>query len=168
MIFKEAVDCRKRRELYWTGIIIHHTGTTDADKPGKFNALVNWLTKKDKYYVSAHYLIGRKGESAQLVDPKKYEAFHAGRSRYWHPYHRRVCSDWNRYSVGIELLGDGNDTQYTDEQYRTLAILVKSLLKQFPEIHPLCIVGHENIAPDRKVDPGKTFDWHRFFKDIYG
>lgn len=168
MEFFKANDFRLRREKDWTGIIIHHTGQSRPENKHALQNIVHWLTKKDKYYVSAHYVISYEGHTARLLDPEKYEAFHAGRSRYWHPYRRRMCNDWNRYSIGIELVGNGEVYDYSKAQYKSLIRLIKDLMKKYPTIHPLAITGHENIAPDRKVDPGQYFDWQKLFTGIYG
>jgi N-acetyl-anhydromuramyl-L-alanine amidase AmpD len=168
LITESASDYRRRREPNWTGIIIHHTGQSNPEDKHAFLNIVNWLIKKDKHYVSSHYVIGHQGELAQLVDPDKYEAFHAGKSRYWHPAKRRVLDDWNRYAIGIELVGNGNEQVYSKAQYKTLTRLTKQLMLKYPSIHPLAIVGHENISPGRKVDPGAGFDWLQYFKYIYG
>ena len=169
-----AYDKRKRRSE-WCGIIIHHTTVGDRELEEineslwrkLFKNIASWLSKKDKHYVSAHYIIGRYGEMQQLVDPEKYEAFHAGKSWYWHPYHRKYVSDWNRYAIGVELVGDGNKGPYSKEQYEMLALLCKTLMQKHPSIHPLCITGHEVIAPKRKNDPGRMFDWKMFFELLH-
>lgn len=169
----EAHDKTSRREKEWVGIIIHHTtigGRKDPDPSmwkKLYKNLSDYLARKDKAYVSAHYSIGREGEVAQIVDPDKYESWHAGKSSYWHPIKRRVTSNWNRHSIGIELIGNGNTIEYSGEQYKALIKLCKELKDRFPSIHPLAIIGHENIAPKRKDDPGRLFDWERFFKGFY-
>lgn len=163
----ESSDKRLRRETNWCGVCIHHTGQINPKSKNAFENIIHWLSKKDKYYVSSHFVISYEGHIAQLVDPKTHEAFHAGRSKHWHPYKRRVCSDWNRYSIGIELVGDGNRHEYSEAQYKSLARLVKKLMLDHPSIHPQAIVGHDQISPGRKVDPGSGFHWHRFFKSIY-
>lgn len=170
----ESSDKRLKRDKF-IGIIIHHTGVngrkdiSDSLWKSLFTNIANYLIKKDANYVSAHYIIGRSGETEQLVNPETHEAFHAGKSQYWHPYLRRVASDWNRYAIGIELLGDGNLMDYTEAQYRALADLCRKLKAKFPQIHPMAITGHENIAwpPGRKDDPGAKFDWEKFFKYYY-
>lgn len=165
----DSPDKRPRSEKVWTGIVIHHTGLPtqipqDRSSWEKFNAsIAAWLSKKDDAYLSAHYQIGRFGEITQIVDPDRFESFHAGKSEFWHPGKRAVVQDWNRHSIGIELLGDGNLAEYSSEQYHSLAMLCQSLMNRYPSISPQCIVGHEQIAPGRKSDPGKMFDWRRFF-----
>jgi len=166
-------DCRPRREKIWTGIVIHHTGIPDSEPKdpsawAKFgDAMTSWMSTKDDNYLSAHYQINRDGSIVQLVDPATHESFHAGKSAYWHPDRRQVLEDWNRYSIGIELIGDGNRIAYHDLQYQALADLCRELMERFRTIHPLAIVGHEQIAPGRKSDPGASFDWRRFFRLLY-
>ena len=101
--------------------------------------------------VSAHLFIDRAGEIAQFV-PLDKRAWHAGASSY---RGRERCND---YSIGIELEGDGT-SPYTEAQYRQLSEVVKSLLQYYPTLSPQRIVGHSDIAPGRKTDPGASFDW---------
>jgi AmpD protein len=101
--------------------------------------------------VSAHALIRRDGELVQYV-PFQKRAWHAGESRW---QGRERCND---FSIGIEL--EGTDaTAYEPVQYRVLAALVASLCRAYPAIAPERIVGHSDIAPGRKTDPGIAFDW---------
>ena len=170
-----AADKKQKSPSPWVGIIVHHTdiGGRDPAKVDKalwkrlFEGITGWLTKADDVYVSAHFHIGREGECAQLVDPDSHVAYHAGVSSYYHPIARKWLSSWNEYAIGIELLGDGNAGVYSSEQYATLAKLCAALMKRYPNIDPRCITGHENIAPTRKVDPGKFFDWQKFFTLLY-
>lgn len=170
-----AADQRLRKPgSSWVGIVIHHTGlgvTAPKDEAGwrSFHQNIGaWLTKKDDAYVSAHFQIGRFGEVLQLVDPDTHEAFHAGTSAFWHPGKREWLEDWNRHAIGIELLGDGNREPYTDAQYQALSRLCRALMQRYPTISPNAIVGHEQIAPGRKSDPGRLFDWRRFFALLFG
>lgn len=104
--------------------------------------------------VSSHYLIDRTGKIVQFVDCKK-RAWHAGVS-CWQG--RENCND---FSIGIEL--EGSDTiPYTKEQYLSLVTLTKQLQHEFPAITNQNIVGHCDIAPERKTDPGEAFDWEYF------
>lgn len=168
-----GADKRIRREKHWVGIIIHHTGVGGRKKIDEklwrklYVNLSNYLAKKDKNYVSCHYTIGRNGEITQIVDDRKFEAWHAGKSVYWNPISRRVCNDWNRHGVGIELIGDGNLHKYSAEQYESLINLCAELIERHPTIHPLAIVGHEHIAPNRKSDPGKYFNWTYFYQRLF-
>jgi len=103
--------------------------------------------------VSSHILIRRDGELVQYV-PFDKRAWHAGESEF---EGRSCCND---FSVGIELEGT-DDLAYTDSQYQQLAELVIALQQAYPAIKPDNIVGHSDIAPGRKTDPGKAFDWKK-------
>jgi N-acetyl-anhydromuramoyl-L-alanine amidase len=108
--------------------------------------------------VSAHALIRRDGECIQFV-PFTKRAWHAGVSQFGG---REQCND---FSLGIELEGTP-DSEFTEAQYQTLAQLTQSLLKHYPKITRERIVGHSEIAPGRKLDPGQTFDWKKYFSLI--
>ncbi|MDH3588381.1 MAG: 1,6-anhydro-N-acetylmuramyl-L-alanine amidase AmpD [Gammaproteobacteria bacterium] len=103
--------------------------------------------------VSAHVLIRRDGELVQYV-PLDQRAWHAGDSCH---DGRDACND---YSIGIELEGD-DDTPFSDAQYEKLSELCVVLEQTFPGIRYDRIVGHCDIAPERKTDPGPNFDWPR-------
>ena len=101
--------------------------------------------------VSAHCLIRRDGELVQFVSFDE-RAWHAGVSEF---AGRAACND---FSIGIEL--EGTDTSgYTEAQYRQLAVVSRCLMHHYPDITPERIVGHSDIAPGRKTDPGTGFDW---------
>ena len=104
--------------------------------------------------VSAHALIRRDGQIVQYV-PFHLRAWHAGKSEY---QGRSGCND---FSIGIELEGT-DDTPYTDAQYRELAALAAALLATYATLSSEAIVGHSDIAPGRKTDPGGAFEWVRF------
>lgn len=100
--------------------------------------------------VSSHFLIRRDGRLLQYV-PCDQRAWHAGVSRW---KGRSRCND---FSIGIEL--EGCETlPFEDAQYQTLAALIPLLKSRYPIVD---VVGHEHIAPGRKIDPGPTFDWAR-------
>ena len=101
--------------------------------------------------VSAHFLIRRDGELIQFV-PCGRRAWHAGESSW------RGRSHCNDFSVGIELEGT-DDMPFEDAQYARLAALARSLAARYPGIES---VGHSDIAPGRKTDPGPRFDWARY------
>jgi AmpD protein len=101
--------------------------------------------------VSAHFLLRRDGELIQFVSCDK-RAWHAGVSS-WRGRNR--CND---FSVGVELEGT-DDRPFADAQYIVLSRLSKVLAKHYPIIECL---GHSDIAPGRKTDPGPHFDWSRF------
>ena len=101
--------------------------------------------------VSAHFLIRRDGELLQFV-PCGQRAWHAGESTW------RGRSRCNDFSLGIELEGT-DDVPFEDAQYERLAGLARVLATDYPGIHS---VGHSDIAPGRKTDPGPCFDWARY------
>ena len=103
--------------------------------------------------VSAHLLIDRAGRAVQYV-PLTRRAWHAGQSCF---EGRERCND---FSIGIELEGLPGQP-FTDAQYATLAALVEILRAAFPGITAERVVGHSDIAPGRKEDPGPRFDWAR-------
>ncbi len=122
-------------------------GTLDCDRH-PFYAQLRGLR------VSSHLFIRRDGEVLQFV-PYQRRAWHAGVSRM---QGRERCND---FSIGIEL--EGTDHQpYTDAQYLALAAVSRDIMRRFPAITLGRIVGHNDIAPGRKTDPGPAFDWPRF------
>ncbi|MGB5104769.1 MAG: 1,6-anhydro-N-acetylmuramyl-L-alanine amidase AmpD [Steroidobacteraceae bacterium] len=101
--------------------------------------------------VSAHVLVRRDGELVQYV-PFHRRAWHAGKSQW---QGREGCND---YSVGIEI--EGTDASaYESAQYTMLARLVARLCLTYPGLSPERVVGHSDVAPGRKSDPGIAFDW---------
>ncbi len=109
--------------------------------------------------VSAHCLIRRTGEIIQYVNFND-KAWHAGVSRF---KGREKCND---FSIGIELEGC-DDIPYTQQQYQQLVKLTLALQQVYPKISGENIVGHCHIAPQRKTDPGQSFDWQYFRQCIY-
>jgi len=108
--------------------------------------------------VSSHIVIHRDGMVSQYV-PFNKRAWHAGLSEY---QGRTKCND---FSIGIEL--EGTDcSSYTDPQYSQLSTLIKCLMKTYPKLSIENITGHSDIAPQRKTDPGKCFDWYRLKTEI--
>jgi AmpD protein len=101
--------------------------------------------------VSAHLLIRRDGEAVQFVS-FSHRAWHAGKSSW---QGRERCND---YSIGIECEGT-DEVPYEAAQYATLRQLLPMLLGAYPDITPERIVGHSDVAPGRKTDPGPSFDW---------
>ncbi len=104
--------------------------------------------------VSAHVVIDREGQLTQFVSFNQ-RAWHAGQSIF---QGRDACND---YSIGVELEGTDN-TAYTEKQYQTAAQLTVALMQQYKGITASRIVGHSDIAPGRKTDPGDAFDWNYF------
>nr|WP_116964062.1 1,6-anhydro-N-acetylmuramyl-L-alanine amidase AmpD [Fastidiosibacter lacustris] len=107
--------------------------------------------------VSSHFYIKRDGEILQFVSINK-RAWHAGLSEY------KGQTNCNDFSIGIELQGT-DKTSFTDEQYQSIASLSKALIYVYPQIKGN-VVGHQDIAPNRKTDPGVGFDWRRFMTSV--
>lgn len=108
--------------------------------------------------VSAHFLITRAGDLVQFVSSLQ-RAWHAGRSVF------HGVPEVNDFSIGIELEGSDDDA-FTDAQYNTLAPLTVSLMTAYPEISRSRLVGHCDVAPERKTDPGPGFDWQRYHREV--
>ncbi len=108
--------------------------------------------------VSAHLLVRRNGEVVQFV-PFMQRAWHAGVSQF--EGRARV----NDFSIGIEL--EGSDyAPFEEVQYRSLIEVTRALRSAYPGIAEERIVGHTDIAPDRKTDPGPYFNWRRYRKAL--
>ena len=122
------------------------TNTLDCDAHPYFSTL-------RETRVSSHFYIDRGGQLTQFVDTAE-RAWHAGESEW---QGRDRCND---FSIGIELEGD-DDSPYTDAQYEMLGELLADLRRQYQTIAEDAIVGHCDIAPSRKTDPGPHFDWGR-------
>jgi N-acetyl-anhydromuramoyl-L-alanine amidase len=102
---------------------------------------------------SAHALIRRDGQIVQYV-PFGARAWHAGESQF---EGSPACND---FSIGIELEGT-DEVAYEDAQYASLARLIRALLIAYPSLAKERLLGHSDIAPGRKTDPGRSFDWPR-------
>jgi AmpD protein len=142
-------------------LVIHHISLPPGEfgGPGILQLFTNALDPAAHPYfrtlagtrVSAHFLIRRDGQLLQFV-PCAKRAWHAGESSW---KGRSGCND---FSIGIELEGTGEDS-FTTPQYRRLAALTRALRARYPIRD---IVGHSDIAPGRKADPGPHFDWARY------
>lgn len=128
-------------------VVIHFTGMKSAE-----DALNKLTDKNDKNPVSCHYLIDEKGKIYQLVAEEK-RAWHAGVSKW------REFDDVNSASIGIELYNDGK-SEFPDIQMQALEKLLQDVIKR-NKIDKCNIVGHSDIAPHRKRDPGEKFNWNR-------
>lgn len=136
----------------------------DLNHSGMERGLVVPNSQEDRSYASAHYFIARDGTIYQWVD-EKLEAWHAGRSS-WHGREQL-----NKWTVGIEWAGahprlikryglDPKLALFTDEQYAAGQWLNADIMSRHHV--PLdCVVGHDQVAPGRKTDPGPYFDWRR-------
>lgn len=135
------------RALPVSMIVLHYTGMPSAEE-----ALERLRDPQAK--VSAHYCINEDGTVTRLV-PEDKRAWHAGRS-YW-----RGITDVNSASVGIELVNPGHEWGYRpfpDAQMEALVPLLAAI-KRRHDIPRANIVGHSDVAPARKEDPGELFDW---------
>lgn len=101
--------------------------------------------------VSSHLLIDRSGAATQYV-PFSHRAWHAGVSSW------RGRSGCNDFAIGVELEG-ADHVPFTAEQYTALAGISTALFAAYPRLDLGAVVGHQDIAPERKTDPGPTFDW---------
>jgi N-acetylmuramoyl-L-alanine amidase len=124
-------------------IVLHHTGESS------FSRALSTLTDP-KSGVSAHYLISRSGDIAQLVDERD-RAWHAGAS-HWGP-----IDDVNSVSLGIELDNNGEEP-FTDAQINALLRLLGDVTTRYG-IDPRNVIGHADVAPMRKADPSRYFPW---------
>jgi len=104
--------------------------------------------------VSSHLLIHRDGRLSQYV-PFHERAWHAGQSCY------QGEDNCNDFSIGIELEGTDH-IPYTNEQYLQLDRCCKILIEHYPALTKQTIVGHCDVSPGRKTDPGESFDWVKF------
>jgi AmpD protein len=112
-----------------------------------------YFAEVDSLRVSSHVVVKRDGAVTQYVKFTE-RAWHAGKSIY---QGREACND---FSVGVEL--EGTDTlPYAAAQYTALAEVVAALCTAYPSLSPDRLVGHSDIAPGRKTDPGPAFDWPR-------
>lgn len=125
----------------------------DLNSPGPERGLVMNPDNTPRFYASAHYLIDRGGQIYSLVD-ESLEAYHAGKSEW------KGRSNLNSWTLGIEFIAT-HDSGFTDEQYLAGQQLVAQLISKYAI--PLDnIVGHSDVAPGRKKDPGPMFDFERF------
>ena len=137
-------------------IVIHYTGMK------KESDAVNRLTSIQSE-VSSHYLIKNNGNILTLV-PDLYEAWHAGKSS-WKNY-----KSLNQNSIGIEIINPGHKFGYkrfSKKQISSLLKLSKFLMKKY-KISSKNILGHSDIAPERKKDPGEKFPWEYLSKNNIG
>mgnify|MGYP001436238368 FL=1 len=149
-------DIEKRKKNKIKFIVFHYTGMkkeTDAIKK-----LTSQGTK-----VSSHYLIKKNGEILTLV-PDLYISWHAGVS-FWKNF-----KSLNKHSLGIEISNPGHEFKYnkfTQKQINSILKLSKFLIKKY-KIKSKCILGHSDISPDRKKDPGEKFPWYYLSKRKIG
>ena len=143
----------KRTKYRIKFIIIHYTGMK------KESAAIDRL-QNPKSKVSSHYLIKRNGEIINLV-PDLYEAWHAGVSSWKH------FKSLNKNSIGIEITNPGHQHGYrnfSSKQIFSLKKLINLLIKKY-RVKKDYILGHSDISPSRKKDPGEKFPWEMLAKN---
>lgn len=145
------IDCPSpnfdERALPVTMLVLHYTGMADAA------TAIDWLIDPVSK-VSSHYVVAEDGQVLRLVAEDK-RAWHAGRA-YW-----RGIGDVNSASIGIEIVNPGHDNGYRPfppEQMAALVPLVAEIVRRY-DIALGNVVGHSDVAPTRKLDPGELFDW---------
>jgi len=149
-------DLKKRKNKQIKFIIFHYTGM--KKEIDAINKLINQTSK-----VSSHYFIKKNGEILTLV-PELYTAWHAGISS-WKNY-----KSLNKFSIGIEISNSGHENKYskfTKKQIHSILKLSKFLINKY-KIKSKFILGHSDISPDRKNDPGEKFPWEYLSKKKIG
>ena len=140
------------RQLPISMLVLHYTGMTDGP------SAIDWLANP-KSGVSAHYVVEEDGQVVHMVREEQ-RAHHAGRS------HWRGVTDVNSASIGIEIVNPGHEWGYRpfpQEQMSALIPLVAEIVRTY-SIEPRNVVGHSDVAPARKEDPGELFDWEGLAK----
>ena len=147
-------DEKRHRKIKF--IIIHYTGMATA------KASIRRLRDK-KSKVSCHYFIDEKGSLSRLVDDKNV-AWHAGTS-FWNS-----DRSLNKNSIGIEIQNKGEPSRYEKFKSKQIQILIELILdlKNKYNIKDYHILGHSDISPDRKTDPGYLFPWNLLKKKNIG
>ena len=145
---------RKNKDI--RAIIIHYTGMQSEI------ASIKRLTNP-RYKVSCHYLINRKGKILKMVDENRV-AWHAGKSKW------KNFKNLNKSSIGIELVNKGHRYGYQTFSRVQINVLIKLCLelKKRYKIRDINILGHSDIAPHRKKDPGEKFPWKKLKKKGLG
>ena len=146
----------KRHKTQIKFLIFHYTGMKKESDAIK--RLTNF--KSD---VSCHYFIKNNGKIFVMV-PDLYVAWHAGKSQWKH------YKSLNRYSIGVEISNPGHDLNYkkfSKRQFQSIIKLSKILIKQY-KINSKNILGHSDVAPERKKDPGEKFPWKKLSKQGIG
>jgi len=152
----EIIDCpspnHDERTLPVTMLVLHYTGMADAA------SAIARLTDPDAK-VSSHYLVAEDGQVMRLV-PEERRAWHAGKASW------RGVTDVNSASIGIEIVNPGHELGYRPfpkPQMDAVIRLISAITTRHP-IEPANVVGHSDVAPQRKQDPGELFDWELLAK----
>jgi len=146
---------KKNRPFGWIKIIvIHYTGMQSERE--SISRLSN-----PKFEVSSHFVIGRNGKIYRLVKDNKI-AWHAGKS-CWGKY-----KSLNKNSIGIELVNKGHQFGYASFKKKQISSLIKLCKNLIKKYRIKIVVGHSDIAPLRKKDPGEKFPWEELAKKKIG
>ena len=140
------------RTLPISMLVLHYTGMQDGA------SAIDWLANPASK-VSAHYVVDEDGQLVHMVREEQ-RAQHAGLS------HWRGITDVNSASIGIEIVNPGHEWGYRpfpEEQMDTVTMLIAEIVRTY-NIEPRNVVGHSDVAPARKEDPGELFDWERLAK----
>ena len=142
-------DSEKRNKNSIKFIIIHYTGMKKES-----DAIKRLCDVKSE--VSSHYFIKNNGDLLNLV-PDLYNAWHAGKSSW------KKFKSLNRYSIGIEINNPGHEFKYKKYSLKQISSLIKLLkiLKKKYKIKKQNVLGHSDISPNRKKDPGEKFPWNK-------
>lgn len=144
----------KRREGAGVDFLVLHY--TEVPAQEVFDIFQNGTGDGDRGPVSAHYLIEENGRITQFV-PESQRAWHAGVS-YW-----KGITDINSHSIGVELENAGHPLDYpdyTESQISSLIELGTDIMRRH-NIKPQNVLGHSDVAPGRKLDPGPSFPWYK-------
>tara|TARA_B100001121_G_scaffold62005_1_gene54458 strand:- start:144 stop:863 length:720 start_codon:yes stop_codon:yes gene_type:complete len=151
-IYSPNFETKKRKKSEIKSIILHYTGM--KNEKTALNKLTNFNSR-----VSCHYFITYSGEIINLV-PDLYISWHAGKSKW------RKIKSLNNNSIGIEIANQGHNIKYENfkkEQIKSILFLVSNLKKKY-SIKKSNILGHSDISPDRKKDPGEKFPWKLMYE----
>ena len=154
--YSQNFDPIKRKKANVKFLIFHYTGMKSE------KSAINKLSDK-KSKVSCHYFVKKNGSIINLV-PDLYISWHAGIS-FWKNY-----TSLNKYSIGIEISNQGHDIKYkkfSKKQILSILKLSKYLIKKY-KISSRFILGHSDISPDRKFDPGPKFPWKKLYENGIG
>lgn len=147
-----AIDFNIRRPNF---VILHHTAQDNVAQ-----TLFTFSVPRPGRESSAHYVIGKDGKVFQMLNDY-VRSWHAGASKWG------SITDMNSCSLGIEIDNNGKDEAFTDAQINVLLILLRYLKEQY-KIPQANFIGHSDIAPGRKEDPGKLFPWKKLADAGFG
>ena len=166
---KISPNCSQRENAEQIDLLIIHnislppgefeTGYVEQLFCNKLNPNVHpYFAEISHLKVSSHLFISRAGEVTQFV-PFDKKAWHAGESIF---DGKENC---NEFSIGIELEGTDYE-RFTDIQYKKLIIITNLLIQKYPGLNSRRIVGHSDVSPGRKTDPGPYFEWDNYRKFV--